>query len=443
VCCFVAVLDVCETVVAPRKARPGHLTDSSVMGVLLPPRRSEGDIVKHWARGSCLCYAITTAIVVAGACFGRAFVKPRLEENQGLDVFAMFGRTDGVHYARIAAAGYSYTARQGSDVAFFPLYPLMGRLVTEVTGLRVEAALLLVSHLFLLAAFAVLFLYVQDRCSAHIGTESASDIAGRACLAFGLLPATFFFRMAYSESLFLFLGLAALYGMHRNWPTVVIALLAGLLTAVRPVGIAIVPVLVLYLWQRSASVAAWMKTCIVFIPLACWGIAEYMLYQWVFFGDPIAFAKTQAYWAARGPVASVEEVIALLTFEPIVSVYDDSSPCCWHNADSNMVFSLIFANPLYFLFALSLLAIGAATRWLSSHECLFGFLLLAIPYATKGYDNCMFSMARFVSACIPMYLVLGQLLWRMPPLAGVSTLAVSGCLLAAYSALFATGYWLF
>ena len=52
--------------------------------------------------------------------------------------------------------------------------------------------------------------------------------------------------MAYTEALFLFLTILCLYGMERRWPLVVIALLIGLTTAARLVGVALIPPFILH-----------------------------------------------------------------------------------------------------------------------------------------------------------------------------------------------------
>ena len=73
--------------------------------------------------------------------------------------------------------------------------------------------------------------------------------------------------------------------------------------------------------------------------------------------------------------------------------------------------------------------------------CLFPTtMFMRIPYCSKSYDMAFLGMGRFVGAIVPMHLVLGQILSRMPaPLAAVA-LSLSAALLAAYAALFAAGY---
>jgi hypothetical protein len=60
---------------------------------------------------------------------------------------SMFG--DSYHFVEIASRGYSYDPKTRSSVAFFPVFPLTGRFVASLTGLKPEIALLLASSGFL------------------------------------------------------------------------------------------------------------------------------------------------------------------------------------------------------------------------------------------------------------------------------------------------------
>jgi len=193
-----------------------------------------------------LCYYLTGLIAVLGVLVGHHYLKPAPHpagpRGDLLDAFAYW---DGRWYVAILQHGYTYQPGQPSNVAFFPAFPLLGRAAADITGLRPEVALLLVSHLCLAAACVVLAAY------AHRRYGSGHPAAPYALLAFGLFPTTFFFRMAYSESLFLLAALLALYGMERRWPPVVIAALIGLTTGTRAVGVALLSPLLLHLRRRA------------------------------------------------------------------------------------------------------------------------------------------------------------------------------------------------
>jgi hypothetical protein len=228
----------------------------------------------------------------------------------------------------------------------------------------------------------------------------------------------------------------------------ILAVVVGFATATRPVGVALLPALA---WHIAVGVATWrgrLWRWLIYLPIGCWGLAAFMAYQWFAFDDPLAFARTQAHWRVRpatGPTGPSEHAVALLTLEPLWSVADPSSPCCWrhHEPETNPLFSLHLANPIYFVFTVALVAVGGCKRWLSREEVLLAAGLLLIPYLTRSHEMCMGSMGRFSATVFPAYLVLGQLLARLPAPAAALVLVFSGLFLAAYSALFAAWHRLF
>ncbi|HEY9870737.1 MAG TPA: hypothetical protein V6D08_16340, partial [Candidatus Obscuribacterales bacterium] len=119
-----------------------------------------------------------------------------------------------------------------------------------------------------------------------------------------------------------------------------------------------------------------------------------------------------------------------------------ASPCCWQRfpEERHPLFSLYVANPIYFAVALALLALGWRKRWLIPAEIALVVCLLAIPYATRSYENCMAGHGRFAAVAFPLYLVLGKMLHRLPPPFGGCLATASAFPLAYYAALFAAHY---
>jgi hypothetical protein len=234
--------------------------------------------------------------------------------------------------------------------------------------------------------------------------------------------------MAYSESLFLLTAILALYGMERKWPLIVLALIIGMATATRPVGVALLAPLVLHIAATSKTWTGCLLRWAGFVPLACWGILGYMLFQWLVFDESFAFAKTQAQWRIRPAASLGEQALSLLLLEPIWSVYDPASPCHWERHDENVsaLFSMQFANPIYYLTAWALVAVGWFKGWLNRNELALAAGLLLIPYVTRSHEMCMASMGRFAAVVFPAYLVLGHVLARTPTAVVALLLALSG-----------------
>jgi hypothetical protein len=259
-------------------------------------------------------------------------------------------------------------------------------------------------------------------------------------LVMGLFPAGFFLRMAYSESLFLLLVVLVLYGIRRRWHPLIVALLAGMATAARPTGIALLLPLTLYLWHEAPGRGAFVRRLVLYGTIGCWGLAAYAGYLYAAFDEPLAFAAAQQNWRVRPETPLGQRLLDLATLEPVRSVYDAGSPGYWGRVSPASPFlSLPFANPIYWLAAVGLLALGGFKRWLNRYELWLGAALLAIPYVTRGHEMCLASAGRFACVAFPCYLVAGRLLSRLGYAAAL-VLAVLALLLATYAALFAAGY---
>ncbi|HET9728410.1 MAG TPA: mannosyltransferase family protein, partial [Acidimicrobiia bacterium] len=145
---------------------------------------------------------------------------------------ALHGRSGGLlgwdasWYRDIASSGYSGVAKEG--LRFFPLLPMLGRVVSWLPGVDAGLAVLIVVNVAALAAgFVVYELAVQERHD--------PDIARRAVWILFLVPPAYVLMMGYAEALFILFSAISLLALRRRWWLVAIA--AGALAALaRPVG---------------------------------------------------------------------------------------------------------------------------------------------------------------------------------------------------------------
>ncbi|MGZ4493303.1 MAG: hypothetical protein ACXVWU_01255 [Nocardioides sp.] len=154
----------------------------------------------------------------------------------GESVHGRLTRWDAQWYAHIATHGYGLTkhmadGRHLSDLAFFPLFPVLERAAVSVTGLAAVDAGLVVGAAAGLVAAALLH---------DLGTRLYDARTGLLLvLLWAAVPVGIVESMAYSETLFTALAAGAvLAAVRHRW------LLAGLLAALagltRPVGLAVV-----------------------------------------------------------------------------------------------------------------------------------------------------------------------------------------------------------
>ena len=392
---------------------------------------------------------LTGMVMFLGFSFGFQFlVRSHNAAPSDAGFLGAFAIYDGLWYKRVVEDGYQFKLNGQSNIAFFPVYPLLARWVRAATGLPTEAALLLVSNVSFLAAFVLLARYVRARfptAQPAAGNTAPRGLADYTLVALGLFPTGCFFRMCYTEATFLLLAVAAMYGIQRRWPLPAVALIVGLATATRAAGVALLAPLAFYIWQSQPTPAARAWRLALWLPLAGWGLAGFMAFQYAQFGDPLAFAHAHGHWRIRPALELPDKLGALATLEPVRAVYDAGSPAYWKEFDRHSTpwFSLAFANPIFFLAAVALLILGAWKRWLTAAETWLGALMLLIPYLSRAHEMGMGSTGRFVAVVFPLYIVLGQIVTRLPQAVAASLLAVSAFYLAAYSAMFAAGYLIF
>ena len=153
------------------------------------------------------------------------FGDPRAESLDGFAgaVFEPWAHWDGVWFVRIAADGYG--AHPDSQ-AFFPLYPLLVRAASVLTGDLVVAGVLVSLGCYALAMI-LLYRLVRDDFDERAALWSVVFIS--------VFPTALVFQAVYSESLFLFLALAS-FVSARNGRFGRAGLLGGLASMTRLTG---------------------------------------------------------------------------------------------------------------------------------------------------------------------------------------------------------------
>jgi hypothetical protein len=221
-------------------------------------------------------YYLTSLIVLAGASIGVGLLRPQFpgsQEPSGL--VESLTQHAGARHHEIATKGYSYDPQSQSSIASFPAYPLAARAVAWATGLSPDLSLLIVAHLALAAAFPLLAWYASLRAPPDAPPEQVDYTL----LAAGLFPPAFIWRCAYTESLLLLLAVLAMLGLARRWPLWNCALVVGLATGTRPVGVALLAPLAIATWQSGGGRLARTAKLAALLPLGCWGLLAFMLWQ--------------------------------------------------------------------------------------------------------------------------------------------------------------------
>ena len=204
-------------------------------------------------------------------------------------------RWDSSWYHSVAVEGYRFDpARPENNVGFYPLYPQVVRIASGALGTALLPTGIALSILCLGAA-----LLLMGDLFAEWGGPG-TGLAGAASLL--LFPTAFFLAAFYTESLFVLLAAAAIWGARRNrW------LLAGVagfgLSLTRFNGFLIIPAIAAYAWQTVRAREGSPVRPVLAVALAAAGAAVYPFYLWRRFGDPLLYVHSKMMgWPVRpGP----------------------------------------------------------------------------------------------------------------------------------------------
>lgn len=348
-------------------------------------------------------------------------------ENALIDVFA--SRWDTGFYTSIVDQGYRIQGVQFPSVAFFPLLPVLIRVIRLLTGDTLLAGLL-VTNAALLASVILLHLLAAD--------EYDQPTADRAVWYLLIFPASFFGSAIYSESLLLLLGIASLYLARKSrWWAAGVTSILGAMT--RLMGILLAPLLMVEWWQQRKQHKAARDTVeeqepagkrksqdltdLVAASLAPLGTLAYMIYLARQFGDALAFLHASNAWG-RTP-ANLLATLAELLRRP---------PQGWLSALS--AGALPLDNWLDLLFVILFVVLGIVLlvqkRW---SEGVFVVLGAILPFSS----GLLMSQRRYMWVLFPAFILLAR--WGGNPWVDKIIFVVSLLLLGLFTAMFANWYW--
>jgi len=336
----------------------------------------------------------------------------------------IWGVWDTGWYLDIVRHGYDAAPKASGPVAgqanwaFFPAYPLLAAAIGSVTGLGAFPAMVGLSNV----CFALALILLWREAESLFGASAARASVALLCV----VPGSYVFSSAYTESLFLLLVLATMVLARRErWVLAGAAAAGAALT--RNLGICLIVPLAILAWQaqgpallarcRQVGVRVWLMTdregqaVALALVLPVVALAGFMAFLGVRTGDPLAFVSIQAAWGRQigSPFATL-----LAPF-----------------ADPGGLTATRTAAWAAATLALGLTALMAAWRcWALTA---LAALLLLIPLSA-GLESVM----RYVIVVYPVLLAAGALLARRPATLAL-LLSVLGLLNGFYMACWSLG----
>jgi hypothetical protein len=221
-------------------------------------------------------------------------IEPSIQASDQSSLFYLC-RFDCGKYLSIAQHGYSTAESAGqpgaTNFAFYPLFPLLVRIIAPVFGGSFFFAAVTLTNLCFYAALAYVYKYAR---LVNLGHRTALLAVGLLCV----MPQSIAFSAVYSESPFLLLLVVAMYYL-RGESYLIAGIAAALLSATRANGVFFAVFAVAWIiqcdgvhpflkpWQRPEK----------FIPIvfAPFGMFVFLTYCFVTTGDAFAHPSTELY----------------------------------------------------------------------------------------------------------------------------------------------------
>lgn len=284
------------------------------------------------------------------------------------DFLWKWGNFDGVHYLYLSQHSYS---ADGLHV-FFPVYPILIKLVTFVTGNPLVSALV-VSNLAFLIAICLFYDLVK--------TNFSEKIARWSCLFLVSFPTSFFFGAVYTESLFFTLLLISL--SYTGLVGVVASLLAG---GTRLIGSFLLPSFIVNRKFWFAGLASIL------------GLFMYMTFLWWAYQKPLGFLTSQSLFKN----ARASSLSTLVTPPQVIWRYFKIFTTADPAAPAFKLAALEFSS---FLFAAMVLLLITFNRKYPKPWIIFSWLSFILPMLSGTFS----SMPRYILLVFPIYIYLAEL----------------------------------
>lgn len=307
--------------------------------------------------------------------------KPRLED---------FYKFDSGFYIQLADNGYPRIKMSENNsptvISFFPLYPLLIRIMNYFTNTNssIFNALILSNILLVLSLY-----YIYKICQIRGFCKKEIYLV---ILLILLYPTSLFYSVPYTESLFLCLSAATLfYCSLRNYTAAAIA--AGLSAITRFPGfinIAYVFFIMLVELNLRLDIKRQLTRILCYMAISILPITAYFSYMKYLTGDFLAPLHDVGNWSRKMSIPFKSYI------DYVRNPYFFSSGS-WNNG----VVSFIIATSIIAVFIIYLIINRrrmVKREWLL---LLYGFLLIVVPFSNVG--SVLVSIPRYLMVSIPIY----------------------------------------
>jgi Gpi18-like mannosyltransferase len=310
-------------------------------------------------------------------------------ENYFLQVYS---NNDSGWYEKIAANGYPNTNdinnKESADYAFFPVYPITGKLISNLFKIKPRLSLLLLTTV---ASFLMMITFYYF-ATEYLGNENKAFWCSLVLIFF---PHHFYFSMIYTESFFVFFSVLCFYSILSK-KNILFMIASSLLVLTRINGVIyIIPLLIFY---NRDNIKKWfvISRYYIFIPMII-SLTSYLIILKLKFGSFFAFKiASENNWAGNPQNP----------FNALIRGVTESGDHLY--LKYNAIYSIVFL-------LLSIL-------FLVKKQYSF-FILSILSILFPLYEGSTISQPRFISVIFPFSLLIGSFVYsfryRLPLIIGI------------------------
>jgi hypothetical protein len=326
-------------------------------------------------------------------------------------LFTMFNRWDAPHYLDIAQNWYVNTGDPANFIVFFPLYPILIRLIT-INFDYANISALIVANICSFVAFYYLYKLAK--------LEFNNGVAVKAVLFMSIFPMAYFLSAPYTEGLFFATVIASIYYARvSRWE--VAGLLSMFAALSRLAGLLLLPVLLVEYFHQKGWKPSKVDLKIVWAALAVVGFLIYLSINLQVTGDAFKFME-------------IEKTHWFNTLDPITGLKLAWSWATTRAYPDNL--SIGIAPIGFAVFGLVMFGAAVWKRFRPSY-LLYMFLTWGLAVSTSWW----ISVPRYIMAMFPMFILLGALTQKKWANAAITGVFIVG--LCYFTATFALGWWAF
>lgn len=230
-----------------------------------------------------------------------------------------WARWDTRPYLSISTDGYSDVGDHKSDIVFFPVYPILIAIVSLSNLYHPFIAGLIISWIAFALAGVVLYKLIMLDFDRHIASRAVRYLA--------IFPFSFFFGMAYTESLFLLLVVSTMYSVRtRRWLWSISLLFLAGLTRLQG-ALLLIPVLLelFAIWQmiepaqRRKMIGPYIREALLLTATSTASVLMYLALNKVVTGNWLQFLIYQNqvwFYTYQNVFSSIAQLIKLSFSEP-------------------------------------------------------------------------------------------------------------------------------